>query len=71
VFAQIESVKGVKNVEEIAALENVHGLMFGPGDFMADAGIPMTLAGPPHPTLIDAMDKFVAAGRKYDKSLLG
>ena len=31
---QVESVKGVENVEEIAAVEGVCGLLFGPGDFM-------------------------------------
>jgi 4-hydroxy-2-oxoheptanedioate aldolase len=36
IIAQIESVKGVENVEEIAALEHVSALMFGPGDFSAD-----------------------------------
>jgi 4-hydroxy-2-oxoheptanedioate aldolase len=71
IIAQIESVKGVENVEEIAALEHVSGLMFGPGDFSADAGIPIKLGGEPHPIFAEAFGKFVAAGKKYGKSLLG
>ncbi len=71
VIAQIESVEGVKNVEEIAALECVSALMFGPGDFMIDAGLPVTLGGEPHPTFAAAMAKFVAAGKKYGKPLMG
>jgi 4-hydroxy-2-oxoheptanedioate aldolase len=71
IFAQIESVKGVENVDEIAALEGVTGLMFGPGDYMADAGLPMQLGGEPHPTFVDAFGKFVAAGMKHGKPLIG
>jgi len=70
VIAQIESVKGVENVEEIAALEGVHALMFGPGDFSIDAGLPLSL-GEPHPTLAAAIGKFAAAGQKHGKPLLG
>jgi 2-keto-3-deoxy-L-rhamnonate aldolase RhmA len=69
VIAQIESVKGVENVEEIAAVEGVSALMFGPGDYMADAGIPLSL-DTPDPRLMEAMGKFAAAGRKYHLPLL-
>ncbi|KAH7040954.1 Pyruvate/Phosphoenolpyruvate kinase-like domain-containing protein, partial [Microdochium trichocladiopsis] len=68
---QIESVKGVENADEIASVEHVGGLMFGPGDFMADAGVPLTLEGPPHPVLIDAMTKFAMAGAKAGVPLFG
>jgi 4-hydroxy-2-oxoheptanedioate aldolase len=71
IIAQIESVKGVENVEEIAALEHVSALMFGPGDFSADAGIPLKLSGEPHPIFAEAFGKFIAAGKKYGKPLLG
>ena len=70
-IAQIESVKGVENVEEIAALEHVSALMFGPGDFLADAGLPIQMSGTPHPTFAAAMGKWAAAGQKYGKPLLG
>ncbi|KAJ5041681.1 uncharacterized protein L3040_005254 [Drepanopeziza brunnea f. sp. 'multigermtubi'] len=71
VIAQIESVKGAENVEEIAALEGIGALMFGPGDFMADAGLPIKVGGEPHPIFAAAMGKFVAAGQKFNKPLFG
>jgi 4-hydroxy-2-oxoheptanedioate aldolase len=70
-IAQIESVEGVKNVEEIAAVEGVSALMFGPGDYMADAGLPLKMDGEPHPTFAAAMGKFAGAGQKYGKPLVG
>ena len=33
-IAQIESTEGVKNVDEIAAVEGVSALMIGPGDYL-------------------------------------
>lgn len=71
VIAQIESVKGAENVDEIAALEGVGAIMFGPGDFMADAGLELKMGGEPHPTFAAAMGKFVAAGQKHGKPLFG
>lgn len=71
VIAQIESVKGVENVDEIAAVEGVSALMFGPGDYMADAGLPLQMVGEPHPTFMAAMAKFAGAGQKYRKPLFG
>lgn len=68
---QIESVKGVANVEEIAAVEGVSGMMFGPGDFMADAGLPLKFGGEPHPTFVDAQAKFTAAAKKFNRPLFG
>lgn len=70
IIPQIESVKGVEAADEIAALEGVSGLMFGPGDFMLDAGLPVQLGGVPHPDFLAAMGKFGAAGAKHNKPLL-
>ncbi|KAL6904829.1 Pyruvate/Phosphoenolpyruvate kinase-like domain-containing protein [Trichoderma evansii] len=70
VIPQIESVKGIANVEEIASIPGVSALMFGPGDFMADAGVPLGL-GPPHPTLLSAMESMSKASKKYNKPLWG
>jgi 4-hydroxy-2-oxoheptanedioate aldolase len=70
-FPQIESVKGVENIDEIACVEGISGLMFGPGDFMADAGPPIKMGGEPHPVFADAMAKFAAAGAKYNLPLMG
>jgi 4-hydroxy-2-oxoheptanedioate aldolase len=71
IIPQIESVKGIANVEEIASIPGVSALMFGPGDFMADARIPLAMGGPPHPTLASAMESMSKAGKKYNIPLVG
>ncbi|RAO66848.1 uncharacterized protein BHQ10_002860 [Talaromyces amestolkiae] len=71
VIPQIETVKGIENVEEISSLEGVGSLMFGAGDFSIDAGIPLPTSATPHPTLAEAAEKFSAAGKKYGKPLFG
>jgi 4-hydroxy-2-oxoheptanedioate aldolase len=70
-IAQIESVEGLNNIEEIAAMPEVDALMFGPGDFSADAGINFKLGVPPPQEFIDAMTKFVTTAHKYGKPLFG
>lgn len=70
VIAQIESVKGIANVDEIASIPGVSALMFGPGDFMADAGLELTL-GQPHPTLAAAMESMSKASKKHNVPLFG
>jgi 4-hydroxy-2-oxoheptanedioate aldolase len=71
IIPQIESVKGIANVEEIASVPGVSALMFGPGDFMADAKVPMVLGGPPHPVLASAMESMSKASKKFDIPLVG
>ena len=71
IIPQIESVKGIENVEEIAAIPEVSALMFGPGDFSADAGLELKLGGEPHPTFLAAMMKLVSTAKKYNKPLFG
>ena len=71
VIPQIESVKGLENVEEIAQVEGVSAMFFGPGDYCADAGIVFGLTSPPPPELFEAMGKFAAAGQKYNIPLMG
>lgn len=68
---QIETVKGVENLDEIAAIEEVGALMFGPVDYMADAGIPFKMSKEFHPDLIAATGKLAAAGKKHGKPLFG
>lgn len=70
-IAQIESVEGLNNIEEIAAMPEVDALMFGPGDYSADAGINFSLAAPPPQAFIDAMTRFVTVAHKYGKPLFG
>lgn len=38
VLLQIETREALENAEEIAAVEGVHGIFFGPGDIAADIG---------------------------------
>lgn len=73
IIPQIESVKGVENVEEIAAVSGVSALMFGPGDYMIDAGLDLSnaLSGEPHPTFAKAMGKFGAAAHANDLPIFG
>jgi 4-hydroxy-2-oxoheptanedioate aldolase len=73
IIPQIESVKGLKNIEEIAAVSGISALMFGPGDFMIDAGIDITrtFAGNPEPAFVEAMGKFNAAAAKYNLPIFG
>jgi 4-hydroxy-2-oxoheptanedioate aldolase len=71
IIPQIESVKGIANVDEIASIPGISALMFGPGDFMADARVPLALGGPPHPVLASAMESMAKASKKYDVPLFG
>lgn len=71
IIAQIESVKGLENLDEIASMPEVDALMFGPGDYSADAGIDFKLGVPPPQAFIDAMTKFVTTAHKYGKPLFG
>lgn len=70
-IAQIESVEGMRNIEEIAAMPEVDALMFGPGDFSADAGINFSMSAPPPQEFMDAMTRFVQVAHKYNKPLFG
>lgn len=71
IIPQVESVKGLENIEEIAAVPEVTALMFGPGDFSADAGIELKVSGPQDPRFMEATMKFAEAARKYGKPLFG
>lgn len=73
IIPQIESVKGIENVEEIAAVEGVNAIMFGPGDYIIDAGLDLNrvLGGDPEPEFLEAMGKFNAAAAKHDLPIFG
>lgn len=47
--------------------------MFGPGDFMIDAGMDIStvLAGQPEPKFLEAMAKFNAVAAKNDLPIFG
>jgi 4-hydroxy-2-oxoheptanedioate aldolase len=70
---QIESVKGIANVEEIAAVPGISALMFGPGDYLIDAGLDIgrALSGNPEPAFLEAMGKFGAAAAKNNLPIFG
>ncbi|KAI4624169.1 uncharacterized protein J4E87_005668 [Alternaria ethzedia] len=70
---QIESLKGLEACEEIAAVEGISGLMFGPGDYMIDAGMDIHsfMNGNPDPKFFEAMGKFNATAAKYDLPIFG
>jgi 4-hydroxy-2-oxoheptanedioate aldolase len=70
IIAQIESVKGVQNAELIAQTPGVDGIFFGPGDYMADAGLEMTLKKP-QPQLFQAMMATAAAAKKHGVPMKG
>jgi 4-hydroxy-2-oxoheptanedioate aldolase len=47
--------------------------MFGPGDYMIDAGLDLAnaLSGEPHPTFAKAMQKFGAAAQRNGLPIFG
>lgn len=73
IIPQIESVKGIENADEIAAVPGVHALMFGPGDYLIDAGLDLegALSGQPDPAFVEAMGKFGAAAAKHGLPIFG
>jgi 4-hydroxy-2-oxoheptanedioate aldolase len=73
IIPQIESAKGVENAEEIAAVEGISALFFGPGDYMIEAGMNLDgfLKGNPDPKFFEAMGKFTAAAAKNDVPVFG
>lgn len=66
-------MKGIENADEIAAVPGVHALMFGPGDYMIDAGLDLStaLGGEPDPKFVEAMSKFGAAAQKHGLPIFG
>jgi len=64
VSVQIESRKGVQNVDAIAAVEGVDALFIGPSDLSADYGL---LGQVSHPDVVKAIETVVAAGKSHGK----
>ena len=63
----------MENAEEIASVPGVAALMFGPGDYMIDAGFDISTyqTGEPHPEFLAAVEKFTAAALKNDLPIYG
>lgn len=64
VVTQVETVKGLENCEEIAAVEGVDVLAVGANDMSFSLGIHGQFE---HPLLIDAMQRVIAACKKHGK----
>ena len=64
-IAQIESVRGLENVEQIAAVEGIDVLWIGHFDLTNSLGIPAQFA---HPDYLRAVERVVAACVRYGKA---
>jgi 4-hydroxy-2-oxoheptanedioate aldolase len=62
---QIESVRAVEQVEEIAALDGADVLFVGPRDLSHDLGVPGDFGAPAYQA---ALDRVHAAAQQHDKS---
>lgn len=64
VLVQVESRKGLDNIEEIAAVEGVTGVFIGPGDLAAALG---HVGNPKHPEVQTAIEDAIARIRACGK----
>jgi 4-hydroxy-2-oxoheptanedioate aldolase len=65
VLLQVESVKGLQNLTEIAAVEGVDGIFFGPGDLSASMGL---LGRPEDPSVLAAISEGIEAVKRAGKA---
>lgn len=64
VLVQVETRKGLDNIEAIAAVEGVTGVFIGPGDLSAALG---HVGNPKHPEVQDAIEDAIRRIRKAGK----
>lgn len=64
VLVQVETVKGIANLQEIAMTDGVDGVFIGPSDLGAALG---HLGDASHPNVIDAVCESIAAIRAFGK----
>jgi 2-dehydro-3-deoxyglucarate aldolase len=62
---QVESVKGVENIDELLAFDEVDGVMIGPLDIAGSLGVPGQTT---HPLVVEASRKVIEACERYGKS---
>ena len=62
---QVESIKGVNNIEELVAFDEVDGVMIGPLDISGSLGVPGQTS---HPLVIEASLKVIEACKRHGKS---
>ena len=65
VIALVETAEGIKNVDEIAAVEGVDVVWLGHFDLTNFMGIPAQFQ---HPDYLAAVDTLIAAARKHNKA---
>jgi len=65
VMLQVESIKGVQNIESLIDFEQVDAVMIGPLDIAGSLGVP---GQPDHPFVRDASQKVIKACKKFGKS---
>ncbi len=65
-IAQIETARGVENVDEIAAVDGIDCIWIGHFDLTASLGIPAQFD---HPAFQDAVDAVIAAGQRHGKAV--
>ncbi len=64
-MVQIESIKGVENIDEILSFDQIDGVMVGPYDISGSLGVPGQLS---HPDVIEASKKVIDACKRFGKS---
>ena len=64
-LVQVETTTGLANLAEIAAVEGVDGVFFGPADLSASMGL---LGQPAHPDVVSAMTQGIATVRAAGKA---
>ena len=65
VLVQVETATGYANLAEIAAVEGVDGVFFGPADLSASMGL---LGQPTHPEVVAALTRGIATVRAAGKA---
>jgi 4-hydroxy-2-oxoheptanedioate aldolase len=64
VMGLIENKEGVKNIDEILAVEGLDGINIGPNDLSKSLGVPGQAN---HPLVLEAVAKVLAAGKRAGK----
>lgn len=64
IIVQIESRKGIENLDSILAVEGIDGAVIGRGDISTDMGLPGKTN---HPEVIKQVEKMIAACQKRKK----
>ena len=62
---QVESIKGVENIDSLLAFDEVDGVMVGPLDIAGSLGVPGQTT---HPLVIEASRKVIQACERHGKS---